>query len=211
MAPRPRSPRISPAGTVISRKLIGAVFWLSPLEEHGLSRCPVVEDKRPTHDGEYRGALDVMLPQLRVAQNLMARVLDDVEFQVAAPVIMEGIDNPEDWGPHAILESDGSGTTKAEFVRQPINFEANQHIKEQLDSARRVGKFPQQRTGEAGASIVSAKGTQALMGSYNSEMAQAQRDSAHMLKARCMTLPCRNMAVMPRHHSPASTAGGLKT
>jgi hypothetical protein len=157
-------------------------WWLSPLEEHGLSRCPVVENKRPTHDGEYRGALDVMIPQLRVAQNLMARVMEDVEFQVGAPVLMEGIENPEDWGPHEIMEGDGSGNSKIEFVRQPINFEANQHIKEQLDSARRVGKFPQQRTGEAGASIVSAKGTQALQGSYNSEMAQAQRDAALMLR-----------------------------
>lgn len=159
-------------------------FWLSPLEDHGLSRCPVVEDKRPTHDGEYRGALDAMIPQLRVAQNLMARVMDDVEFQVASPVVMDGIDNPEDWGPHAVLEGDDSGKTpKVEFVRQPINFEANQHIQAQLEAARRVGKFPQQRTGEAGASIVSAKGTQALMGTYNSEMAQAQRDAAAMLQS----------------------------
>ena len=157
-------------------------FWLAPMEPHGLSRCPVVEDKRATHDGEYRGALDPMIPQLRVAQNLMARVLDDVEFQTGAPVVMENIDNPEDWGPHAVLEGDGQGSPRAEFVRQPVNFEANQHIQAQLEAARRVGKFPQQRTGEAGASIVSAKGTQALMGSYNSEMAQSQRDAADMLR-----------------------------
>ena len=123
-----------------------------------------------------------MIPQLRTAQNLMARVMDDVEFQVGAPVLMDGVDNPEDWGPHAILEGDNSGKTpKVEFVRQPINFEANQHIQAQIEAARRVGNYPQQRAGEAGASIVSAKGTQALMGSFNSEMAQAQRDAAEML------------------------------
>ena len=157
-------------------------FWLSPLEDHGLSRCPVVENKRDTHDGEYRGSLDVMIPQLRVAQNLMARVMEDVEFQIAAPILMEGIDNPEDWGPNAHLEGDGSGDARIEVVRSPVNFEANQHIEGQLDAARRVGKFPQQRSGEAGASIVSAKGTNAMMGTYNSEMAQTQRDSSDMLR-----------------------------
>lgn len=156
-------------------KQSGRAYWLAEREAHMMSGCPVIEDKRPTFDGEYRGALDAMIPGLGVAQALMSAVLADVAQQIGAPVLLDNVINPEDFGPEAILEGTGDGRARMEALRQPSNFEATGHIDRSLESTRRVGKYPQQRTGEAGASIVSGKGTTALMGNFNSELAEAQR------------------------------------
>lgn len=160
----------------------GQAFWLAPLETHGMGRCPIRERKRTTHDGEYRGALDASVPLMKTAHSIMDAVLQDVAQQVGAPIVLDNILNPEDFGPNALLEGDGNGPARAEALRMPVNFEANQHIQSLIEEARRMAKHPQQRSGEAGASIVSAKGSNALMGSFNAEMAQAQRDYAKLLE-----------------------------
>lgn len=172
---RYRDPGIPSAGG-------GTAFWVAELEDHGLGRCPVRERKRSSVDGEYRGALDSVVPQLKIAHQLMDAVLDDVAQQIGAPVILNNIVNPEDFGPNAVLEGDGNGAASAEALRMPVNFEANQHITNLIEQSRRLAKHPQQRSGEAGASIVSAKGSNALMGSFNAEMAQAQRDYAKLFE-----------------------------
>jgi hypothetical protein len=152
--------------------------WIIEPTAHRLSRCPIVERQRETPDGEYRGALDPMGPNLRVAHNLMARIIEDVESQIGAPKIVEGVENLSDWGPGAILRGDGTGQAKIVQDRQPMNFEAIQHVKQQVESARNVGSFPQQRSGDFGASIASAKATVSVMGSYNTQLAWNQRDLA---------------------------------
>lgn len=150
--------------------------WLLPPTEHKLSTCPVVETKRHSADGEYRGALDVMIPTLRLAQNLAARQLDDIELQIFAPVVIEGVINEEDYGPGAKLIGDGTGRARVEYSRPPMAFDASQKIAQALEATRNVGKYPMQRQGEFGASIASAKGVNAVMGTFNTEIAWAQRD-----------------------------------
>lgn len=154
------------------------VEWLVPLHEHGLNGCPVVEKAKRSPDGEYRGALDDMIPNLKVAHNVMARIITQLEISTALPTGIEGVENPEDFGPNALLYGDGSGNM--DFKQPPMrpNFEALQQVALQLDSARNAGAYPQQRAGDPGASISSAKGTVALQGSFNAQLAWNQRDLA---------------------------------
>lgn len=156
--------------------------WLMPPTSHGLNWCPVAEGKRESWDDQYRSPLDSVIPRLKVAQNLMARYLEDVSDSIFGPVVMEGIINPEDFGPNARLLGDGSGNARVEFPRKPTNFEARQATVDQLAMSRRQAKHPEQRSGEAGASIVSARGTNALMGSFNDELRTAHTDIAHLLQ-----------------------------
>ena len=156
--------------------------WLMPPEDHGLEICPVVEARRHTPDGEYRGALDVMIPNLRVAHNLMARILEDAEQHIYAPVVISNVENPEDYGPGATLYGTGEGEARVEYARPPVNFEGLQQIQLSLDAARNVGRYPQQRQGDFGASIASAKGVTAVMGAFNTELAWAQRDIAYLIQ-----------------------------
>jgi hypothetical protein len=89
-------------------------IWLAPLEGHMLSSCPVIEDKRPSFDQEYRGAVDGMVPGLKVAQQLMSAVLEDVAQQIGAPVLLDNVLNDEDYGDGSVLIGDGNGKATME-------------------------------------------------------------------------------------------------
>lgn len=156
--------------------------WLMEPQKHGMDWMPLVEGKRDTFDDDYRSPLDSMIPRLRTMQNIMARWLEAVADNVFAPVLMENIMNPEDYGPGAELQGDGSGNARIEYAPKPINFEAQQAIQDQAEMARRQGKHPANRSGEASASIVSATGERQLLGSFNAELAQAQIDVAGALR-----------------------------
>lgn len=152
--------------------------WIIPPHPHRLKRCPVVERAKATGDGEYRGALDLMIPQLKHAHNLTSQLLLQVTRNVFAPIIAEGLENPEQIGPDALLLGDGSGTAKIDYPRPPVNYEALQHVAQQMAAARNLAAFPQQRSGDFGASIASAKGVHSVMGQYNTQLGWAQRDLA---------------------------------
>lgn len=157
-----------------------AVFseWLVPPHEHMMGGCPVVEKARRSADGEYRSPLDPMIPNLKQAHNLMARLITQVEHNTFPAKVIEGVENIEDYGPGAILIGDGSGNARIQTDSNPMNIEGFQHVAAQLESARNVGAFPQQRSGQFGASIASAKATTSVMGSYNVQQAWAQKDMA---------------------------------
>ena len=150
--------------------------WVSPAEEHGLDRCPVVEIKRDTHDEQYRGALEDVIPALKTAQNFMARLLEDLNANIYAPVVLDNIENWEEYGPAAVLRGTGDGAAQILRDRPPVNFEAQQVVQGLIGEAHRQAAWPVQRSGDADASVVSAKGVTALAGSFNAELAWAQED-----------------------------------
>lgn len=159
-----------------------ALVWLHAPEKHRLIGCPLAELRRinagrPT----YRGALVDLLPSLRTAQNVMARLLDDLEMSTYAPTVLDNIENRHEFGLGATLYGDGTGPAKITRDRPPVNFEGQQVVKDALEAARRQGFEPPQRHGEVGASIMSAKGAMAMMGSFNGELAWSQNDMEEFL------------------------------
>jgi len=114
--------------------------WLIPIQPHRMDRCPVVENKRETSDGEYRGALDGMIPGLKQAHNLMARILKDVDLRLFAPKLFQNVENPEDWGPDAYLfAADENAQASVTIIQDPSNFEGIGLTEMQLDGSRRSG------------------------------------------------------------------------
>ncbi len=152
------------------------MVWVDEPTRHELGRCPVLEMKRLTHDGSYRGALEDVIPAMRTAQNFMARLLDDMEQNIYAPVVLDNSDNEEDYGPGAILRGTGNGTAAIIRDRPNVNFEAQRTVTDIISQAHRQATWPVQRSGDADASVVSAKGVVALAGSFNAELATAQQD-----------------------------------
>jgi hypothetical protein len=152
------------------------MVWIDDPKMHGFDGCPVVEAKRLTHDGTYRGALEDIIPQLRTAQNFMARLLDDMQQNIYAPVVLDNIENAEEYGPAAILRGTGDGAAQILRDRPPVNFEAQRTVTDLVSAAHRQAAWPVQRSGDADASVVSAKGVVALAGTFNSELAWAQQD-----------------------------------
>lgn len=152
------------------------IHWIVEPSEHGLGSCPLKAVARVTHDDSPRGALLDILPPLRTAQNFMARLLDDLNLSIYAPTVLDNIENPEEYGLGAVLIGTGQGQANILRDRPPVNFEAQQTVDRILDQTRRQAFEPAQRSGEAGASIISGKGTMSLMGTFNTELATAQAD-----------------------------------
>lgn len=155
--------------------------WVGEPVKHGFDGCPVAESKRMTHDDSYRGALEDVIPSLRVAQNFMARILDDLQQNIYAPVVLDNIENSDEYGPGAILKGTGDGKASILRDRPPVNFEGQRVVAETINSAHRQASWPVQRSGDADASVVSAKGVTALAGTFNSELAWAQQDMETVL------------------------------
>ena len=155
--------------------------WVGEPVKHMMDRCPVMESKRLTHDDSYRGALEDVIPALKTAQNFMARILDDLQQNIYAPVVLDNIENHEEYGPGAILRGTGDGTASILRDRPPVNFEGQRIVAETISSAHRQASWPVQRSGDADASVVSAKGVTALAGTFNSELAWAQQDMENLL------------------------------
>lgn len=148
--------------------------WITPPTAHNLTGCPVTEIKRMTHNGSYRGAIEDVIPTLKVAQNFMARLLDDLAQNIYAPVVLDNIENDDEYGSGAILVGTGEGKANIIRDRPPVNFEAQRTISELINTAHRQAAWPVQRSGDPDASIVSAKGVVALAGTFNAELATAQ-------------------------------------
>lgn len=166
------------------------ISWVVPPEPHLLNSCPLKAVSRVTHNDQTRGALMDIVPQLKVAQNFMARLLDDLNSSIYAPVVLDNIKNAHEYGLGAVLVGTGTGQAKIDRDRPPVNFEAQQTVREIMTEVRRQAMEPQQRSGEAGASIVSAKGTNSLMGTFNAELANLQHEVETLLSDATSVTAC---------------------
>jgi len=181
---------------IVPRELHTASFdhanaaWAMEPEKHRLPGCPVVENRRVTHDDRMpRGALEDVIPQLRIANNFMRRLLDDQALNISSPIMLDGIINPEEYGPGAVLEGDATGNAKMQTLRTPVNFEATATVRQIIEDVRGSAFQPQQRGGQIGASIASDRAVQSVQAQFNEELNHAQAihefgwSKAHQLTA----------------------------
>ena len=153
--------------------------WLVAPHPHLLKGCPIVAQAAISADGEIRGKLDAMLPGLKSAHQLQSEANLNLLRSMHAPPLVQNVENEEDWGPDAILKGvRGPDEARVVYPRPPVDYAAYAQVDRFLNSARGAGAFPQQRSGEPGASIISNVGIGALQGSYNAQQAWAQTDMA---------------------------------
>ncbi len=156
-----------------------AVAWLRNPSAHKMNGCPIVATKAFSSDREIHGKLDAMLPPLKMAHGLNLEVWTNIKRAIHSPVLMQNIENPEDFGPDAMLAGvRGPDEATLAFPRPPVDFAAFQQVAEQLTAARNAGHYPQQRGGEPGASIASGQAVTQLQGGFNSQQSWAQNDMA---------------------------------
>lgn len=156
--------------------------WLQEPISHGMDRCPVIFRGRVAFDNEIRSEIDAMIPRLKQAQNLMARYLDQLYDNVYGPVVIQGIINPEDYGPGAQLIGDGTGTARVEYPRPPSDFEIGQQVSNQMEMARRQVFQPASRAGDPQSGWTTGRGQEKLLGGFSGQIAQSQDDVAHLLR-----------------------------
>lgn len=160
----------------------GTAVWVTSPELHKLGRCPVVGAERVTHDDiQPRGAIEDIIPQLQIAQNFMRKLLDDLNLNIFSPVVVDGVVNPEDYGPNAILLGDGTGNARIQRDRPGVNFEAQQTVRQILEQVKSQAFQPQQRSGQAGASIISDRAVNSVQAQFNEELGWAMGDHEQMM------------------------------
>jgi hypothetical protein len=143
-------------------------------EENKLGFVPAWEVTRPTFDGQRRGVFDQTVHILRTMHRLMTLTIASTEEHSFPAILEYNVRNPGDFGPGAILSAN-SEDAKMERLSPSQHFDVKDLIKNLADQADRQSVLPQQLSGEPGASIVSSRGINALMGSIDARLALAHK------------------------------------
>lgn len=153
-------------------------------EENMLGFVPAWEAVRPTFDGQRRGVFDQTIHILRTMHRLMTMTIQSTEESVFAPIAEFDVANPEDFGPGATLHY-RSPEAKIDRLGPEQHFDAKDLIARLGEEAARAGAFPQQLSGEPGASIVSARGINASMGQLDARLALGHKQFEKMFSEVC--------------------------
>lgn len=140
--------------------------------ENKLSRIPVSIALRSTIDDEQRGAYDDVLWVFAAKARLAMLSLEAVQKSVEAPIALPQDVQEMAFGPDAILRSQNPQSIR----RVPLELPQSAMIEGRvLDDEMRLGsRFPEARSGNIDASIVTGRGVQALMGGFDARIKAAQ-------------------------------------
>ena len=148
--------------------------------ENFLGEVMVRVVQRPSIDDQSRGQFDDVLA-IQVAKARYALLaLEAATKSVQAPIAMPQDANELALGPDAIMRS----SKPNEIRRVPLDLPANVFAQSQvLEAELRLGsRFPEVRTGNSDASIITGQGVKALMGGFDTQI-----KTAHSMFARAFT------------------------
>lgn len=140
--------------------------------QNQISRIPVTIAEMPTLDGEVRGSFDDVLWVFAAKAYLAMLSLEATQKAVQSPIALPNDIQEFALGPDAIIRS----ASPEKIRRVPMELPQSSMIaNRQLDDELRMGaRFPQARSGETDASVVTGRGVQALMGGFDSRIKTAQ-------------------------------------
>lgn len=135
---------------------------------HPLGRVPVAVASRPTLDGEMRGSYDDALWVWAARAQLALLSLEATQKAVEAPIAVPNDVQEFALGPDALVRSQ----TPERIRRVSLELPQSALITDRsLESeVRDAARFPQARTGNTDASVVTGRGVQALMGGFDSRI-----------------------------------------
>ena len=160
---------ISPKGRQFNRG------WVLVDVENPMGVVPIVEIARPTFDGERRGMHDQTIHIMRVQHHLMALTIERTEEEVYPAVAGYDVEGLDKFGPGATMVY-RSGEGKIDRFQPQSHFDVKDLIQRLENQARFQSVYPQQLTGEPGASIASGRAIAASQGALDARLAQAHRD-----------------------------------
>jgi hypothetical protein len=145
-----------------------------------MGECMIRVVMRPSIDDQSRGQFDDVLA-IQVAKARYALLsLEAATKSVQAPIAMP-LDSQElALGPDAIMRSSKPNEIRRVPLELPNNVFAQSSV---LESELRLGsRFPEARTGNSDASIITGQGVKALMGGFDTQI-----KTAHAMFARAFT------------------------
>ena len=137
-----------------------------------LGKMMVVIAKRPSIDGELRGQFDDVLGIQLLRNRFALLAMEAAEKSVQAPIVLPNDVQELQLGGDAVIRTaNPNGVKRVELTLPQGAFTEQTLLNEEL----RVGaRYPESRTGNMKASIVTGEGVQALLGAFDTQVKSAQ-------------------------------------
>jgi len=137
-----------------------------------IGKMMVVVARKPSVDGDLRGQFDDILGIQLLRNRFALLAMEAAEKSVQAPIILpDDVDELQLGGDAIIRTRNPAGARRLELSIPQGAFIEQQALNQEL----RIGaRYPEGRTGNIDASIVTGQGVQALMGAFDTQVKSAQ-------------------------------------
>ncbi len=145
-----------------------------------IGKMMVVVAKRPTVDGEMRGQFDDVLGIQLLRNRFALLAMEATEKAVQSPLIVPDDVNEFQFGGDGVIRTKNpAGVRRVELPVSGSLFNEQAVLQNELRTGTR---YPESRTGNIDASIITGQGVQALMGGFDTQVKSAQAIFASALK-----------------------------
>ena len=137
-----------------------------------LGKMMVVVARKPSIDGELRGQFDDIIGIQLLRNRFALLAMEAAEKSVQAPIVLpQDVQELQLGGDAVIRTANPAGVRRVELTLPQGAFTEQTLLNQEL----RVGaRYPEGRTGNIDASIVTGQGVQALMGAFDTQVKSAQ-------------------------------------
>jgi hypothetical protein len=145
-----------------------------------LGKMMIVVARKPSIDGELRGQFDDILGIQLLRNRFALLAMEAAEKSVQAPIVLpQDVQELQLGGDAVIRTSNPAGVRRVELTLPQGAFTEQTLLNQEL----RVGaRYPEGRTGNINASVVTGQGVQALMGAFDTQVKSAQAIFASALR-----------------------------
>jgi hypothetical protein len=145
-----------------------------------LGKMMVVVARKPSVDGELRGQFDDVLGIQLLRNRFALLAMEAAEKSVQAPIVLPNDVQELQLGGDAVIRTANPAGVRRVELNIPSGAFTEQEV---LNQELRVGtRYPESRTGNVDASIVTGQGVQALMGAFDTQVKSAQAIFASALR-----------------------------
>jgi len=145
-----------------------------------LGKMMVVVARRPSVDGEMRGQFDDVLGIQLLRNRFALLAMEAAEKSVQSPIVVpQDVQEIEFGGDSIIRTANPAGVRRVELPIPNGAFTEQTLLQQELRTGTR---YPESRTGNLDASIITGQGVQALMGGFDTQVKSAQAIFASALK-----------------------------
>jgi hypothetical protein len=145
-----------------------------------LGKIMVVVARKPSIDGELRGQFDDVLGIQLLRNRFALLAMEAAEKSVQAPIVLpQDVQELQLGGDAVIRTANPAGVRRVELNLPQGAFQESALLNQELRAGTR---YPEGRSGNIDASIVTGQGVQALMGAFDTQVKSAQAIFASALR-----------------------------
>ena len=145
-----------------------------------LGKMMIVVARKPSVDGEMRGQFDDIIGIQLLRNRFALLAMEAAEKSVQAPIVLPSDVQELMLGGDAVIRTNSPAGVRRVELTLPQGAFTEQTL---LNQEMRVGaRYPEGRTGNIDASIVTGQGVQALMGAFDTQVKSAQAIFASALR-----------------------------